>query len=265
MKERIQLLDKIALNCPNATLEEQIRFLRGKNYKLDIATEKLTAYLEWRKEHGLNDDDWNTTAEDDWKTSSQKAFRKVNKNDDDATEISLPQILFTIQKGNKKNNIDDDTTKNQMMVLHLIPARIDTKVASLEVYSLTIAYYLDRQLDRHVDQAACVLLDTRRGVGWPNTKAFALMSFIRQTTNILQEMFPERLAKCILFNVPLACKWLWEMAKPFLDPSTRNKVVLCSGKDDPQAEAPQKTLGEIVSLGTLERMEKMRRSLYVEN
>mmetsp|Transcript_8438 Transcript_8438/g.12227 ORF Transcript_8438/g.12227 Transcript_8438/m.12227 type:complete len:313 (+) Transcript_8438:15-953(+) len=268
-EEQSRLLDALKSSCPDATLEERIRFLRGKNYNLNIATKQLNAYLQWRRDHDLDDDKWNNRNDngDDWKLASQKAFRRVNNHADHGAAVELPQILFTIQKGNKNacTEKDGDESNNQIMILHLIPALLDPKVAPLEVYSLTIAYYLDRQLDRHVDQAAYVLLDTRRGVGWPNTKAFALMSFIRQTISILQEMYPERLAKTIVFNLPWACKYLWEMVKPFLDPNTREKVVVCSGKDDPEAEPPQKVLccdESIMTVKILERMEKMRRSLF---
>uniref|UniRef100_A0A1J3JVM0 Random slug protein 5 n=1 Tax=Noccaea caerulescens TaxID=107243 RepID=A0A1J3JVM0_NOCCA len=57
----------------------------------------------------------------------------------------------------------------------------------------------------------------------------------RETAHILQQHYPERLSFAILYNPPKFFEPFWMVAKPFLEPKTRNKVKFVYS-DDPNTK-----------------------------
>jgi hypothetical protein len=63
-------------------------------------------------------------------------------------------------------------------------------------------------------------MDVRSGIGWPNIHAARLVPFMKDATRLLLDIFPERLHLYLLYPVPLAFAWIWNIIKNAIDPRT---------------------------------------------
>ena len=70
----------------------------------------------------------------------------------------------------------------------------------------------------------------------------------KETISILQNHYPERLKNCYMVNTPSVFSFLWSIAKPFIDPVTRSKIVFIRG------EKARETLSEIYDLDQVEEI-----------
>ena len=52
----------------------------------------------------------------------------------------------------------------------------------------------------------------------------------KETIHILQDCYVERLNRVFMTNAPVIFRSFWNIAKPFIDPTTKRKIVFCSGK-----------------------------------
>ncbi|KAE8733701.1 Sec14p-like phosphatidylinositol transfer family protein isoform 3 [Hibiscus syriacus] len=68
--------------------------------------------------------------------------------------------------------------------------------------------------------------------GW--TMASISVKVTKETANILQEHYPERLSIGILYNPPKIFESFWTMVKPFLEPKTYRKIKFVYS-DDPKS------------------------------
>ncbi|MCO5557700.1 hypothetical protein L7F22_011271 [Adiantum nelumboides] len=59
--------------------------------------------------------------------------------------------------------------------------------------------------------------------GWSLSKASPLKT-VRETANILQNHYPERLAIGVMLNAPKIFEYTWKAWKPFIDPTTYKKA-----------------------------------------
>lgn len=57
------------------------------------------------------------------------------------------------------------------------------------------------------------------------------MSTTKYTLDILQKHYPERMRHFYLLNPPFVFKVFWNLIRHFVDPTTKEKIVFCSGKD----------------------------------
>lgn len=53
----------------------------------------------------------------------------------------------------------------------------------------------------------------------------------KETIHILQDCYVERLNRVFMTNAPVIFRSFWNIAKPFIDPTTKKKIVFCSGKN----------------------------------
>lgn len=53
------------------------------------------------------------------------------------------------------------------------------------------------------------------------------LSVSQHTLHILQSHYPERVHKIVCFNAPFMFKAFWAMVKPFVDATTKQKIVFC--------------------------------------
>jgi CRAL/TRIO domain len=56
------------------------------------------------------------------------------------------------------------------------------------------------------------------------------LSTSRYTLDILQKHYPERMYRAYVLNPPLVFRTFWTIVRPFVDPTTKQKIVFCSGK-----------------------------------
>ena len=284
MRNSIEIL---CHECPAATSSERQRFLNAKGGDLAKAKEQLAAYLDWRREHCLDDpfqdfmplktslkdeDSWHSCVSDeetldqvDWRYASQAALlyeqRKSNhgsiKNSNHST-ILLPQLTRLLPK-----SFQTPRDQNNHRILHFLPAMMDLSKASEGVFALSIALYLERKLDRNSFEKITVAIDCRGGTGWANPKPQALIPFLQQVASVLEQNFPERLAKALLFPVPMAAFVLYKVVKRFLDPKTVEKVALIQGDSRNCGPIPYEAMQEYIDTTSLQQMEDFRVSKFI--
>jgi hypothetical protein len=156
-------------------------------------------------------------------------------------------------------------TRNGRLVLHVLPAQVDKKLANAETYALAKAIYLDRKFGRDSNDLATILIDVRPGQGWSNPKAFTMVPYIRSVSRILHQYFPQRMDKCLVYPLPTAALVIWDMARPVLDRSIVDAITLVQGSDALAAPPPNAELGKYLEEDMLEKMEAKRRSLFVSS
>lgn len=267
-----ECLESLQSTFPTATQEEVKRFWKARKKNVRAAEEKLREFMEWRERHGLDNDANRSNScadEQDWAYAAGKALswaqtqpsEKKGKNRRRTPETTtLPQIVMVYS--NETEDICRDRSGH--IVLHVIPAVVDKKLASSETYALAMALYLDRKFSRSSFDLATICLDVRPGEGWPNPPAYNMMPFIHACTKMLHQLYPERLHQCIIFPLPRAALWIWEMAKPFLDTAIVEATQLIAGSDRLRAPPPNEQLAVYVEEDLLDRMETKRLSKFLK-
>jgi hypothetical protein len=71
------------------------------------------------------------------------------------------------------------------------------------------------------------------------------MSTNRWTINILQNHYPERLYKAYILHPGFFFKTFLQVIRPFLDPVTRDKIVICGGNTAPDKVGQRFNLKEV--------------------
>jgi hypothetical protein len=249
-------------------------------------------------------EDWHSCASSDemidfmdWKFASKNARRaynnnkEIDENDDDDDDKStsslptsttssgnnacmLPQLVRVIANNNgpdgDHDNIGDKSSQSQSQsnhrILHLLPAQLDLSIASAEDYVFCIACYLEQKLNRHSMEKLIIVIDLRGGYGWSNPTPYALIPFIKQVVGCLEQNFPERLIRSIVFPMPNAAYMIWNMIKKLhiLDPNTTEKIVLVPGYANRDSLPPYKKMEKLsgISKNVIDYMETKRCSSF---
>jgi len=158
---------------------------------------------------------------------------------------------------------NDALTKNGGRVLHIVPARIDPAITSMEVHGLALTYLLVQQLDRFDENLAEVhmMVDIRRGEGWPNLMALKLLPLCRIIAKTFLTLHPGRMEHCLAYPLPGAATLLFNLFKGMLPKAERDKVHVISGPDSPYA-SPPKEIMKYVDEDTVNSMEQYRKDTY---
>jgi CRAL/TRIO domain len=109
-----------------------------------------------------------------------------------------------------------------------------------------------------------LVMDVRPGHGWPNPPAVKMLGFIREAGQMLFELFPGRLHRCIVFPVPVVAAGVWGAAKKVLDPTVASRVVVVSGPAEIDSPVPVAKLMPYVSRENLQIMEEARLAAFAE-
>lgn len=211
---------------PSSTLSERRRFLFGEKGRVESAHQSLEEYIRWTTTHRdlqqqlclhvLNPDpDWH-----DWNLACATAIVASAE----CSTRPLPRIARTFTVGHQ-----EASCRRGYRIFHIRPGKMDDNLVSLETYALAIALYLDRKLQRDSFERVTVMIDTRGGEGWRNLNAAQLIPFIQHTSKLLLSMFPERLGLSIVYPVPFALAWIWNVVRRCLDPVTAEKICLLTG------------------------------------
>lgn len=129
-------------------------------------------------------------------------------------------------------------------------ARYELETAEPQEYTLAICHVLDGIFEREEDRVT-VLIDVRRGAGWPNPPAIKLLPFIRACAQIISDHYPERLSRLILFPVPWVAKVILGIVQRLLDPVTFNKIILVTGDDQIGSPCNAKELRKYITKESL--------------
>jgi hypothetical protein len=242
---------------PDATPPERLRFLKSSKGKVDGAAAALSKYIKWNKEHddiakalNIEPPSKEDSDVDYWKAACAVAIKAKGE---DCTVI-LPRVIRVHQLEDGSDMCDDTGHR----IFHLTPASMDDKLVKTTTYALAVALYLNRRCDRNGLERITVCMDVRAGKGWPNIHAARLVPFIKDTTRLLLELFPERLHRCLLYPVPPGFTWIWNIIKKAIHPLTRDKVCPLSGPNKIESPPPREQMLEHMSDEAADRLEKER-------
>lgn len=118
-------------------------------------------------------------------------------------------------------------TKDGRAAIYLKPGKENSKDEEGQMKHLV--HNLERAIactEKNGKEKYVILIDYE---GWSISKAPS-MSATRQTLKILQHHYPERLFRSYILNPPYLFRGFWSLAKPFIDPVTKQKIQFCTGK-----------------------------------
>ena len=162
------------------------------------------------------------------------------KEDDDNEDLakSLLQFIFLHESEDGKPIKD----KHGNSILHVMPAMINRKVGSAELYGLAVSLYLDRQFDRNSDEKMTVMLDSRGGEGWPNPSFVLMANFVRKLSHIVQANNPHRFQTFLIAPVPWFALSVWNAIKRVFRYGIMDTFVLIKGPGGKDVPLPRETL-----------------------
>ncbi|CAB9500424.1 expressed unknown protein [Seminavis robusta] len=262
---------------PTLTENELSRFKTsfvGDNGSMDVVIQKLEEYSQFRDMYNLDAQkgaDINCTDAEDWEWASKVAVQAAKtcqqdlipgleglaKFKDRICKVeTLPQLCFV-------HNNNDGTpalSKQGKPLIHYLPARLDLKKASGEIYALAIVLYVERKAERldFVGKGAVLMADGRRGAGWPNHNALMVVSFLRILLTALNNLHPGRIGSFVIYPVPYACLYVFKMMKGWLPKAYADNVSLLNGGDGIKDPAPRKKLALYVEEDIMDKMEETR-------
>jgi len=256
--------------CPEATDAERTRFLTARKGDHEAALEQLESYIQWRKDLGIckNDSDLPESKEssdesdisgsssldsDIWDEAAAAALLYCADGNEEVQSKKLPRMVRFDANDGSENMLDKDGHR----IVQILPAQMDVKIASEEVYALCIALYLDKKLSRDSMEKVCMFVDVRGGKGWANPPPTNFIQFIKKVNAILERNGPERLERCVLSPLPLYAIYLWKMVRVFLDPDTAKKFLVFNGPGDAKAKIPKK-VEKYIEKNNLKRLEDNR-------
>lgn len=247
---------------PNATAEERRRFLIARGIgDIEGAKNQLGKYLEWREKHDAIEKELELgeaeTDEDDWNIAASVALVSC---EEPSRDQRLPRIarVYTV-------NESAVCDRNGCRVLHVMPGQIDVQKAKASTYAVALALYIDRKLHRESLECMTVALDVRGGRGWPNVPPHKQLPFIQTVVRLLLTMFPERLNRCLLFPVPRAARWIWNICRAWIDPLTASKVQLLAGAARIVSEPPFEAMEEFLEPHVAKFFEQQRHESFASD
>lgn len=246
---------------PDSTHEERERFLKACNGSLERASEKLGNFLEWKSRYSIPGAVEKETAIGDletWRMASESAMRAQGYYSANPTELHLPRIARMYDL----HGVPYRDLKGRRMI-QIIPGQMDERIVSLKTYALTVALYIDRVLPRNSLEKVTVLIDARGGNGWRNLNAVQLMPFIKHTSHLLLQLFPERLAHAQVYPVPHALSWIWTAVSACIDPVTRQKISLLTGPATIVSPIPAEQMELYIGPDTVRHLEETRISEFI--
>jgi hypothetical protein len=168
------------------TRECLLRYLRATKWNVAEAITRLQRTLTWRREYGL--------------------------------EKLTPDYISIENETGKQVILGYDI--HARPCLYLLPSNQNTEKSDRQVEHLV--FMLERVIDlMGPDQETLALI-----VNFNETKSGqnASMGQAKQTLNILQNHYPERLGRALVINVPFVIWGFFKLITPFIDPLTREKL-----------------------------------------
>lgn len=189
-----------------------------------MAIKKIKETLQWRKEFGVDkivscfdeDGDAEMRAVMEREAVTGKIYVRGFDNEGRAAMYMRPQ--------NENTHVELDNMRH--LVYNLERARACTRKRSgLEKIVLMIDYEGFRIRDSPP------------------------MSTTRYTLNILQNHYPECMYKSYIMNAGVVFRTFYGIVKPFLDPVTKEKIVICHGKSGPEKLSERFDLANVEKCG----------------
>lgn len=181
------------------TRECLLRYLRATKWNVDNAIKNCTSTLCWRREVGMTHD----PDQQDKLTAD-----KVAVENETGKEIILGfdkarRPLYYMKNG--RQNTEPSFRQVQHMIFTMEEA-VTMCPQGVEKVTVLVDFKLYKEPGIISDKAPPI-------------------SIARACLNVLQNHYPERLAKCILINAPWYISAFLKMMYPFLDPATKEKAI----------------------------------------
>jgi hypothetical protein len=139
--DNVENVEKILQSkFPEATAAECTRFTTafGKGNagkRRDVIERKMREYLNWRKRYGL--DNYQRPFDDDaacWEFAVKKAWKDEMKDHENVDSKKLDQVIF-LHSTSGEDGTHCIRDYNNKRILHLLPARINPKLATSKIYA----------------------------------------------------------------------------------------------------------------------------------
>lgn len=206
--------------------------------------------------------DWRWAAMVATSASNSTVTKDTSSNNPKISTV-LPQMIFA-----GGDHVDDSILLRRQMkdlngnrIFQVMAPKLDPTMGSPLDYATALAIYMDKKLDRNSMDKICVVLDVRGKDGWANPAVTSIISSIKAISGLLNDHFPERLDRLVLFPLPTAAKFFWNVVKNFLDPDTARKIQVISGPSERDSPAPMAELSQFIDADTIKHMELLRESL----
>ena len=248
---------------PRATYAERRRFLIAKKGNVSQAATSLRQYIDWLSIHEAHENQLNLDSERavtddadlvDWNISCAIAIRACNE---ECSE-KLPRVIRTYQDVSGSYICD----RHGHRIFHIIPAQMDERLVKTSTYALATSIYINRILDRQSLMKITVCMDARAGKGWRNIHAARLIPFMKQTTQMLLSLFPQRLNKCLVYPVPSAFMFIWRIMQQCMERETSEKIILCRGVNKIESPAPIEQMCGSLTVEVATLLEQARVSAF---
>lgn len=230
---------------PDSTSAERRRFLISCDGNIKQTSRRLQHYLEWRDQYisiqSTSDIHILPTRDRDYDVWVESCLIAMQASGE-VGNIVLPRVIRSYQRQSRSGKMKDVVDRDGHRIFHMIPAMMDEKLAKQSTYTLAVALYLDRQIDRYSIDTITVCTDCRAGRGWPNVHAMRLVPFMKNSLKTLLPLFPERLHKCVVYPLPSAFFFVWTMISRRIDAETAKKIFIVSGKCTIEAPPPTEKL-----------------------
>ncbi|KAG4393023.1 hypothetical protein GLYMA_03G004600v4 [Glycine max] len=179
------IADKFSTLCSDASV---LRYLRARNYNTKKAAKMLKGSIKWRLEFKPEKIQWDDVAQE----AERGRLYKADYMDKQG------RIVFVIRPGIQS------ASSSCAQIKYLI-------------YCLENAIW---NISSNQEEQMVWLIDFQ---GW--STACLSLKIVRDTAQILQAHYPERLGLAIFYNPPKVFESFWTMVKPFLEPKTYKKVI----------------------------------------
>eukprot|EP00898_Chlorokybus_atmophyticus_P007943 jgi/Chlat1/814/Chrsp104S01313 len=190
------------------------RYLRARNWNVPKAEKMLRDTLRWRAAYKPEDIEWADVAKE---AETGKMYR----------------TSYTDLHGHP--------------VVMMCPGRQNTSDHDGQIRFLV--YTLEKAIEAIPSgtglEKMTWLIDYK---GWSLRKSPPMKTSL-ETLSILQNHYPERLAKAVCFDPPTIFNMFYKAVRPFVDPKTKEKIVFVGAKDKNMAQV----MGDIFDLSKLEK------------
>lgn len=188
-----------------------LRFLRARNFDLKKTLEMFQNYLKWKEEVKMDDicQNFKFTEEEEVDKLYPRFYHKVDK-------CGRPIYIEQLGKLDLKK-LFNVTTEERMIQNHIYEYEklINTRFPAC---SKRAGYHIE---------TSCTIMDLKKVGLFQFAKAF---SFIKKSSSIAQDYYPEMLGQMFIINAPLLFTSTWKLITPILDPVTVNKIKILGSK-----------------------------------
>ncbi|KAG9442687.1 hypothetical protein H6P81_018541 [Aristolochia fimbriata] len=187
--------------CDNACLR---RYLEARNWNVDKSRKMLEETLKWRSTYKPEEIRWHEVASEG---ETGKVYR--------ASFCDRRGRTILILRPGKQNTSSHDNQLRHLVYL------IENAILNLAEGQEQMVWMIDFS-------------------GWSLSNSVPIKT-ARETANILQNHYPERLALAFLYNPPRIFEAFWKIVKYFLDPKTFQKVKFVYQKNEESMELIKQT------------------------